>query len=411
MTFGSLSSASAGAFEVSISSSPDVAAGSSGAVDVLVENVDDEAGEETVELHVDGELKDSQNLTLNGGSSTTVTLSWSTAPEDQADTQEIEVSSLKSVASTSVDVVEKGKLIPNIRSTNGPVNEKEEFVVNGILYNVGGVTVSDLAEFIAQSETKDSVSVSVPEEEITDFTLTWKPEVGDAGTYDVEIQSGYSSDLVSATVNEILNITLPDGTTAYSYDREKYEWNNFDKWTIEVPGNVQIVSSPTYNGDNALKVSTSSGHQSILINDKSWSDAPLEGEIHSRWQSSSSSVDIAGYFRYQDENNFLVVSYNGGNEIQLNQMYNGGGTTLDSVTVSHISPTSWEMHKIRVWENGGILYAEAEDAENGVLGDTLSTTSHNITSGGGLGIGSSYFNSSKGNNGDLYTDVTTLYYP
>jgi hypothetical protein len=410
MTFGSLSSASAGAFKVSIFSSPDIVAGSSGEIDVLVENTDVNAGEEEVKLVVDGVERESKTVSVAGEGSKTVSFNWE-SDNLSFQTHSVRVESNNDEASTSVDIIEKGKLVPNIMSTNSPVTEKEDFVIEGVMYNVGGTKVSDLAEFIAQSKTKDSVSVSVPGEEITDFTLTWKTEVGDKGTYDVELQSDYSSDLVSATVNAIPNITLPDGTTAYAYDGEKYEWNNFNKWAVEVIGDSEIVPSPTYSGNNAVKVSDSSGNESILINNKSWSDAPLEGEIHSRWKSSSSSVDIAAYFRYQDSNNFLVVSYNGGNTIQLNQMYEGSGSTLDSVEVSENSPTSWEMHKIRMWEDGGTLYAEAEDAGLGLLGDTLSTTSHDITSGGGLGIGSSYFKSSRGNNGSLYTDVTTLYYP
>jgi len=229
------------------------------------------------------------------------------------------------------------------------------------------------------------------------------------GTVISEVRTGAGDVLFSGLPSS--QVTLPNGNIAYQFVDTK-EWNNFTNWTRKITGDSTLVSSPTHNGGSALRVSTGNSNPSAIISKRSLTDSPTEGQINSQWGNTrNNSHDIAGYFRFQDANNFLVVSYNGTNEVQLNERSNGSGTTLDSVGTNVGTPRTWVLHEIRLFEDSGTLKAEVESENKGIIGGTLSTTSNSITSGGGIGVGSSFFASGRGNNAKLYTDTTEVYYP
>ena len=204
--------------------------------------------------------------------------------------------------------------------------------------------------------------------------------------------------------------TLPDGQTIVQVGETK-EWDNMSGWTTQIAGDSTLVSSPTNNGSGALRVSTDNTNEAVITQNKSASNAPTEGQVRSYWKADASSVDIAAVFRYQNDNNYLVVSWNGGNEVQLNEMSGGSGTTLDETTAfGDDSPMSWERITIRLWEDGGTVHAEVKRADGSVVGRRLSSGSVSVTNGGAIGVASSYFSSSRGNNGNLFTDTTEVFY-
>jgi len=73
-------------------------------VTAFIENLGDATGTQTVTLAIDGSPQDSQSLTLSGGESQTITLSWATSDGDAGD-YNAEVTSENDIASTSVSVV------------------------------------------------------------------------------------------------------------------------------------------------------------------------------------------------------------------------------------------------------------------------------------------------------------------
>jgi len=204
--------------------------------------------------------------------------------------------------------------------------------------------------------------------------------------------------------------TLPNGQTIVQVGETK-EWDDMGGWTTRIAGDSTLVSSPTNNGSGALRASTGNTNEAVITQNKSASNAPTEGKVRSYWKADRSSVDIAAVFRYQNANNYLVVSWNGGNEVQLNEMSGGSGTTLDETTAfGNDSPMSWERITIRLWEDGGTVYAEVKRNDGSVVGRRLSSGSVSVTNGGAIGVASSYFSSSRGNNGNLFTDTTEVFY-
>lgn len=242
------------------------------------------------------------------------------------------------------------------------------------------------------SDDEDWAAGSLSNVEVVDGGLVPQRNMGSTETPDAEV-------------------TLPNGAIAYRWESVK-GWNDWSGWTRVVPGDTELVSSPVHLGERALQVSVGDPRDSAIINDLSFEDSPTAGQINSYWGNERNhSQDIAGYFRWQDSDNFLVVTYNGINEVQLNEMSGGTGRTLTSVSTPVETPPVWVLHEVRLWEDSGTLYAEVESENDGIIGGQLSTTNHSITAGGAIGVGSSFFSSGRGNNGTLYTDTTAVYYP
>lgn len=306
MTFGSLASPSGGVYQVSLSSTPDTPAGSTMDIDVLVENTDSEAGEKTVELYADGELKDSSTVNLNGGASTTVTFSWSTEPTDECGTHTVEARSPDDSDSASVSVLEPTAYAVSIRHFSSKIITGKVLEIPAVVFNCGEHEEAQNVELVVDGNVVDTQSVSVAGSNITEKTWSWSvPSDYPIGTADITLKTNFAE--ASSTV-EVVSYLIVDDYESYSPAGnaslgDNYTFNsNSNNWTIDT--NVSA------DGSQSVKDVEDGSGNAIMWSLSGLDYYPQEGDIFRcaiYFPSGSSSIRAPGWGEQGEQSDAIAT--------------------------------------------------------------------------------------------------------
>ncbi|GAB3023603.1 CARDB domain-containing protein [Natronobiforma cellulositropha] len=176
-------------------------------VNATVTNTGEVEDTQTITLETDGQLRDSDSLTLAGGASETVTLEWTTEEGDAGNYTAL-VSSDDETDSTEVRVLEPAQFVVSIDETNSPVVENETLLVNATVTNTGEVEDTQPIELETDGQPRDSDSLTLAGGASETVTLAWATGEGDAGNYTAVVSSDDETDSAAVQVLEPANFTV-----------------------------------------------------------------------------------------------------------------------------------------------------------------------------------------------------------
>jgi len=176
-------------------------------VDVTVENVGDQSNTQSVSLSVGGSERNATDVTLAGGESKSVTLSWETRSGDAGD-YTATVKSEDDSDSTGVTVQEPANFAVSVDSTNSPVNEGNSLTVDATVENTGDVNAQQTITLDVPGLGQDSTSETLSSGESTTVSLSVGSGSGDAGDYTATVASEDDSDSAGVTVQEPAEFTV-----------------------------------------------------------------------------------------------------------------------------------------------------------------------------------------------------------
>jgi PGF-CTERM protein len=174
-------------------------------VDATVTNTGDVSDTQRLNLTVGGTVRDSVNVTLAGGESTAVTLSWATTSGDAGNYSAV-VDSANASDSASVAVEQPPNLVATVDTTNSPVEEGQALNATATVTNTGDRSDTQTVEFSVGGTVRDSVTISLAGGESTTVALSWLTADGDAGSY--------SAGVVTANDTASTSVTVDQGTPA-----------------------------------------------------------------------------------------------------------------------------------------------------------------------------------------------------
>jgi len=191
---------SAANFAVSITStnSP-VGEGETLTVDAQIENTGDQSGDQTITLAAGSLGQNSTDLTLDGGDSTTKTLSLQTGSGDAGE-YTATVESQDDTASTAVTVTQGASFEVTITGTNSPVGEGETLTVDAQIENTGDESGTQTVTLDVESLGQDSTDVTLAGGDSTTETFSVSTASGDAGDYTATVASEDDTAAVGVTV-------------------------------------------------------------------------------------------------------------------------------------------------------------------------------------------------------------------
>jgi hypothetical protein len=168
-------------------------------VDAAVENTGEAEATQTVELLVDGTTIESSSVTVSGGETETVSLTWGTSDGDAGD-HTVTVVSEDTENATTITVQESAAFAVEINSTTAPVIEGDPLEVTATVQNTGEVAGTRTVNLSADGETIESTTLTLEGGESEQLTLTWATTDGDAGGYTATVASGDDDDSTGVTV-------------------------------------------------------------------------------------------------------------------------------------------------------------------------------------------------------------------
>ncbi|WP_226005970.1 CARDB domain-containing protein [Natrinema salinisoli] len=223
-----------------------------------IENTGDESGTQTVELYYEDEstVDDSTSVSLNGGQSTTETFSYTTQDGD-AGTRQFTVQSENDSDTVGVTVNAPAEFNVSILSTNDPVTEGEQLVVETQVENVGDEPGEQDVDLEFNTQVVDTAAITLDSGGSTTENLTYTTQSGDAGSQSITVQS--EDDTASSTVTvEELRSDEASFALRSPFNGATFEEDNtvtFDVGvTADFAGDVHIVVdgnsafNDTYNG-------------------------------------------------------------------------------------------------------------------------------------------------------------------
>lgn len=237
-----------GHFQVSIDSVNDpVVEGETMTFQVTVENDAETSDTQTVTLFVGDFERDSTEVELGGGESTTVTLEWATEVGDAGDPLAT-VSSSDTSDSREVHVRQQPTFDVTIEGTNSPVTEGETMTFDATIENTGETTDTQEIALTVDGAERDSVETTLEPGQSRIIALEWDTQAGDAGGYDAEVSS--ETDEAVWDVNVVsepeFDVTI-DGTNSPVTEGE----------TLTVDATVENTGEATGTQDVALSVGDS----------------------------------------------------------------------------------------------------------------------------------------------------------
>lgn len=199
---GGAAAQSAGNFQVTIdSTNSPVDEGETLEVQVTIENTGDQSDTQTINLTIGGQVRDSTDVTLGGGNSTTKTLTWQTQDGDGGD-YTAEVASENDSDTTDVTVNGPAVFSVTINSTNSPVTENDTLSVEVIIENTGDQRDFQDITLETDNQQRDSTGVALDPGAKVKETLTWETGPNDAGTYTANVSSKDDFSTRQVTVND-----------------------------------------------------------------------------------------------------------------------------------------------------------------------------------------------------------------
>ena len=178
-------------------------------VDVTLSNLGaSEVTEEVTLESFDGEVVDTETVTLDVEESATETLTWSTDEGDAGDGT-VTVNATDNSDTAAVEIADPDVDV-SIDDTNSPVDAGEELSVDVTASNLGDTAVTE--EVVLESfdgEVVDTATVTLdPDESVTE-TVIWETTEDDAGDGTITVNTTAHSDTVSVDIGPG-DITDPD---------------------------------------------------------------------------------------------------------------------------------------------------------------------------------------------------------
>ncbi|WP_424017928.1 beta strand repeat-containing protein [Halorientalis pallida] len=185
-----------------VSSSGPVTAGGTVDVTATVQNTGDQQGTQTVALSVDGTERDSQSVTLAGGASRTITLSWATESGDAGE-YTATLTTTNDSTQTSVSVTEQptaASFAVSGVSSNSPVTAGETVDVTATVTNTGDLEGTQTVSLGINGAIEDSQQVTLAGGASQQVTLSWQTEAGETGTFTASVASDNETAATDVTV-------------------------------------------------------------------------------------------------------------------------------------------------------------------------------------------------------------------
>jgi PGF-CTERM protein len=157
-------------------------------VTVVVSNVGDLPGNQTVTLSVGAARVDSTDVGLDAGERAEVTLTWATGEGDAGNYSALVTSENDSVR-PDVRVNAPSEFSVAGVETNSAIVEGETLLVNATVTNTGDESVTETVALTVGGEQRDATRVTLGGSENTTVTLTWQTSEGDAGTYTADLST------------------------------------------------------------------------------------------------------------------------------------------------------------------------------------------------------------------------------
>ena len=189
-------------FDVAITdtNSP-VVAGEALNVTATIENTGDRSDTQSIDLRIGDQPVDDTTVSLDGGETTSVTLSWDTGPGD-AGNYTATVASNDDADAADVRVLQPAEFTVDIEETNAPVVAGKPLDVTATIENVGEVSGTETVDLTVGGQVIDEVTVTLDGGDSETVTLTWDTGPGDAGNYTVRVASEDDDDTVDVRVRE-----------------------------------------------------------------------------------------------------------------------------------------------------------------------------------------------------------------
>lgn len=190
-------------FEVEIETTDaPVVAGEQVEVTALVTNAGSETDTQPITLTTDGGERDRQELTLDGGQSESLALSWQTLHGEAGEYTAV-VASEDDEATTTVGVTEASE-VPTfsvtIEDVSPPEGDSGRSVVTATIENVDNRADTQLITLTAEGTERDQQELTLSGGGSDTIALSWEAEGLDADTIDVEVSSESDSDASAAAL-------------------------------------------------------------------------------------------------------------------------------------------------------------------------------------------------------------------
>lgn len=254
-----------GDFDVSITgTNTPVSEGDSLVVTVDVTNNDSLEQTGVITLSTDGTTRSDQEITLSGGETTTLYLSWETEEGDAGDyTATVESGTDKDTASVTIEALDKvpsGDFDVEITYSNSPVGETATVILQLDVTNNDSSQQQGNIVFTTDGVYRDNIAVDIPGGEKHAVTVDWETQDGDAGDYTGKVESGTDSDTTAITVEVVASpesktyTIKPEDTTSGS-DRKDRTTDSSTVVTISdirfIEATLQFSQEGTYWRNNA----------------------------------------------------------------------------------------------------------------------------------------------------------------
>lgn len=184
----------------------DVVRGETLRAEVEVTNTGGIRDTKTVRLGSPGltDALDSMDVTVGGGSSETVTLTWDV--DDETSFGQISVTTEDDQVIQTVSLLDPAQLELIVQGTNAPVLDGESLEVDVRVANQGGVEVTETVSMEFNGDEVASESVTLEGGRQQTVTLSHETTLDDAGDNDVSVTLRDSSETTSVTVEEAIAI-------------------------------------------------------------------------------------------------------------------------------------------------------------------------------------------------------------
>lgn len=167
-------------------------------VEVDVSNDGEVEATETVELFVDDTVVDEATVTVDGGETSTATLTADTG-DDDGDTMDLTVQVTDAIDQTAVEIQDEGAIVPTIQDTTDPVTIGETLGIQVLVTNEGDITTSEGLTVELDGEPLEEREVTLDGGEsdrvIFETAIDEDREPGET-TIEVETESGTDTETV-----------------------------------------------------------------------------------------------------------------------------------------------------------------------------------------------------------------------
>jgi hypothetical protein len=269
-------------------------AGADFQADVTIQNTGGSQDQQTIELLVDSVVEDSVTRTLDGGVSTTETLSWSTSSTDLGTYNGV-VQSNDDSESFTIEVSDSGVSV-TIDSTNSPVSVGETLSVDFTIENTTTATKQTEVELIADGIERDNLYYELSSGQTLSNTLTWDTQRGDHTISSITVTSVDNNKSQNVTIqSDIFDLNITSTNSPVS--KTEVVDVAFDVTNIgDIQGNQTVklfIDGSEQDGENLSLTPSSS--QSVTLSWNTTDSTPAgtyEAEVRSLDDVDLQNVDV-----------------------------------------------------------------------------------------------------------------------